>query len=468
MTDAMRALSLTLLLLVTALPSVAQDAAPAPFDLEGYWAGAYVRGTSVQRVHATVEVVDDTARIALTNEDWVYFGGRRPAPVTRTDDGRLAFDTHYGPATIEADSTFRELIGTVGDDEPEITLHLKKSPPPPLPPPPSETAVTFQSVEATLHGTVVVPADVGPHPALVFVPGRGCATRGGGLRRLRWLARYGFVGLAYDNRGAGTSDGDCKTTTLATESRDIRAALQVLAERDDVDATRIGLWGNSAAGWYVPHAATRSNVPVGFIVTKVGPATSVEAQQKDNASYIAAEMDLSPADSTTMLRYVDLMFADDRPNEAVFAEMQALLAHGEATGWADRFLVRNPDIGDVPATAAGLDSLWVRRYDYDPAADLRQLDVPFLAFFGENDRITPPAENVPRLRQLLSEEGAAPFRIVVVPEAGHGLGQGSRVRTLSTDRRGLAPYYWKFYNVAPDYLSTLLAFLESQVYRSDR
>jgi hypothetical protein len=271
------------------------------------------------------------------------------------------------------------------------------------------------------------------------------------------MAQYGIAGLAYDNRGASASDGDCKTTTIETESRDIRAALQALTERDAIDADHIGLWGNSAAGWYVPHAATRSDVPVAFIITKVGPATSVEAQQKDNASYIARDMGLAPADSAKMLRYVDLMFASDQPNDAVFAEMQGLLAHGEATGWADQFLVRNPDIGDVPATAAGLDSLWARRYAYDPADDLQQLDMPFIAFFGADDRVTPTAENAPRLRRLLS--GNSDARVVVVPETGHGLGQGATLRTLPTRSDRLDTHYWKFYNVAPSYLSKLVDFL---------
>jgi hypothetical protein len=436
-----------------------QSSTPTPFSLEGYWSGAYVRGASVQRVHGTVEVVRDTARISLTNEDWFYFGGRSPVPITPTDDGRLAFDAHYGRATVDVDSTYRELIGTVGDSEPAIMLHLKKSPHPPRPPAPTETEIAFQSGDATLQGTVVMPSGPGPHPAVVYVPGRGCASRGGGVRRLRWLARYGIAGLAYDNRGAGASDGDCKTTTINTESRDIRAALRALSDRDAVDADRVGLWGNSAAGWYVPHAAVRSEVPVAFIITKVGPATSVEAQQKDNASYIARDMGLAPADSAKMLRYVDLMFADDQPNDRVFAEMQELLAHGEETGWADQFLVRDPAIGDVPATAAGLDSLWARRYAYDPADDLQQLDMPFLAFFGANDRITPPAENAPRLRRLLSASNSPDAQVVVVPETGHGLGQGATMRQLSTGAGRLDTHYWKFYNVAPSYLDTLVDFL---------
>ena len=106
----MRYVLVLLVFCLAAPPTAAQNATPNPFDIEGYWSGAYVRGASVQRVHGTVEVVDDTARIALTNEDWFYFGGRRPVPVTRTDEGRLAFESHYGRATVDVDSTYRELI----------------------------------------------------------------------------------------------------------------------------------------------------------------------------------------------------------------------------------------------------------------------------------------------------------------------------------------------------------------------
>ena len=430
---------------------------PDSFSIEGHWAGAYVRGGTTQRVTATVTVANDTPRVALTNEELVYFGGRGPVPVTRTGDGRLTFDTRYGTARVDVDSTYRELIGTVGEHEPPIELHLKKSGPP-LRPSVQTADVTFESGDATIHGTVVTPSTSGPHPALVYVPGRGCSGRGGGLRRLRWLAERGIAGLAYDNRGAGESDGSCKTSTIETESRDLRAALQVLAERNDIDAGRIGLWGNSAAGWYIPHAVTRSDVDVAFVVEKVGPATSVEAQQKDNASLIARDMGLAPADSAKMLRYVDLMFATGRPNDAVFAEMQSLLAHGDSTGWADQFLVRDPAIGDVPATAAGLDSLWVRRYDYDPAADLREMDMPMIVFYGAEDQIVPARENAPLMRRLLA--GNENARVIVVPRTGHGLGQGSEMRTLSTPQGRYDTHYWKFYRVAPDYIAPLRTFLK--------
>jgi alpha-beta hydrolase superfamily lysophospholipase len=142
--------------------------------------------------------------------------------------------------------------------------------------------------------------------------------------------------------------------------------------------------------------------------------------------------------------------------------MQNLLAHGDSTGWADQFLVRDPNIGDVPATAAGLDSLWVRRYAYDPADDLRQMDVPTLVFYGAEDRIVPARENAPLMRRLLADNENA--RVVVVPKTGHGLGHGSEMRTLSTPDGRYDTHYWKFYRVAPDYIGPLLDFLREHAF----
>jgi hypothetical protein len=83
--------------------------------MTGDWSGAYVRSGATQQITATVTVANDTPRVALTNEELAFFGGRDPVPVTRTSNGRLSFDTRYGTARVDVDSTYRELVGTVGD-----------------------------------------------------------------------------------------------------------------------------------------------------------------------------------------------------------------------------------------------------------------------------------------------------------------------------------------------------------------
>ena len=109
-----------------------------------------------------------------------------------------------------------------------------------------------------------------------------------------------------------------------------------------IDAQQIGVLGSSAGGWVAPRAAVRSEIPVAFVITLVGAATSVQEQQSDNARYITTQRGLSEEDSRNAQRYVELMFNDVADPETQFAEMQTLIAHAEETGWDVFTLSRTP------------------------------------------------------------------------------------------------------------------------------
>jgi len=272
------------------------------------------------------------------------------------------------------------------------------------------------------------------------------------------LARYGVAGLSFDKRGVGASKGRCESTTIEDETNDVLAALDFLAGRPEIDRAQIGAISTSAGGWVVPRAAARSKVALAFIVTTVGPATSVREQQLDNARYISRDLKLSAEDQKPLMRYIELMFAEGDA-EAQFAEMRRLIAQGEKTGWAQEFL----DETDVAPSAAEIKNLWVRRFNYDPREDLKRIKAPFLALYGGSDRVVPPDENVPELRRLLTEAGNRNFRIVVIPEAGHGLDHAQRLQKMAGGKGNLELYYWKFGRVAPTYLPELLDFLRANL-----
>ena len=63
------------------------DVEPEPFDIEGRWTGAYTRGNATQSVSAMVEIVNDTARITLRNEEWGYGNVRRDRSFPQTANG---------------------------------------------------------------------------------------------------------------------------------------------------------------------------------------------------------------------------------------------------------------------------------------------------------------------------------------------------------------------------------------------
>ncbi|MSO30333.1 MAG: hypothetical protein EXQ48_05225 [Acidobacteria bacterium] len=89
--------------------------------------------------------------------------------------------------------------------------------------------------------TIFVPSASGVHPAVVFVHGSGPETREASNFLADRLTREGFASLTFDKRGAGASTGDWRESNFADLANDVRACIQVLKARPDMDRRRIGL-----------------------------------------------------------------------------------------------------------------------------------------------------------------------------------------------------------------------------------
>jgi uncharacterized protein len=89
--------------------------------------------------------------------------------------------------------------------------------------------------------------------AVIAFPGRS-----GPQRPARMLARHGYGVLLFDRRGEGESEGDPNVFGWKGE-RDVRAAVDFLRARPDVDPNRIGGIGLSVGGEMMIEAAAESD-----------------------------------------------------------------------------------------------------------------------------------------------------------------------------------------------------------------
>ena len=78
--------------------------------------------------------------------------------------------------------------------------------------------------------------------AVIAFPGRN-----GPQAKTRMLARHGYGVLLFDRRGEGKSDGDPNSWGWGGD-RDVKAAIDYLQRRPDVDPDRIGGIGLSVGG----------------------------------------------------------------------------------------------------------------------------------------------------------------------------------------------------------------------------
>ena len=234
-----------------------------------------------------------------------------------------------------------------------------------------EREVHFRCEGASLGGTIYLPTSSGRHAAAVWVHGAGEAMRltwGGQL--LPGLVSAGVVVLSYDKRGVGESEGDCCTSPgrYNLVAADADGAVLALRSRDDIDASRVGFYGVSEAGWVVPLANSRLKEPVAFTALVSGPTvTTGEEEVWSNAT------------------------GEDEP-EPLTTEKKA-----EATRRLE---------------AAGPSG-------FDPAPYIEQMQTPGLWLFGGGDKSIPTDRSVAILKRLKAQ--GKDFTIVVFPAAGHGL-----------------------------------------------
>lgn len=208
-----------------------------------------------------------------------------------------------------------------------------------------------------LAGTLTLPSDAhAPVPAVVTITGSGLQDRDEsfpGVRGYRpfraiadTLSRRGVAVLRLDDRGFGASGGNAANATTADFADDIRAALDFLRRRHDIDARRLFLLGHS------------EGATVAAMIAATDPA----------------------------LRGIVLLAPPSRPGRDLLrsqVEYAASLNRALAPAARDSLVAQR--MRAIDSTA--LQQPWLRYFlGYDPAATARQVHVPVLILQGATDR----------------------------------------------------------------------------------
>jgi dienelactone hydrolase len=199
--------------------------------------------------------------------------------------------------------------------------------------------------------TLTLPPGPGPFPAVAMVHGSGATTREEFQVFAAWCASLGIAVLADDKRGVGQSTGRypgerASESTIDVLGRDAQAEVRYLASLPEIDKSRVGLLGDSQAGWIIALAATREPL-VRWAVPLAGPTVTVD--QTDTWGSIAGKSQAPPSGT--------------RP--AMLAQTRALGESG-----------------------------------FDPGPLLARLSIPVFWVFGDDDRNVPTELCVDALQKL--------------------------------------------------------------------
>jgi dienelactone hydrolase len=255
----------------------------------------------------------------------------------------------------------------------------------------TQTRVQIQAGDVVLGATLYRPAGAsGVLPAIVTAHGSAPSTRDGvGFYTDRALG-LGFAVLSFDKRGTGESTGTYEAFNVADSPRvfhdlamDVVWSVRWIAQQDNIDPSRIGLFGGSQAGWIMPLAAsllTEDDDPaIRFMIIGEGVAVST---------------------------------GEENAHED---EIMSLIAGQRASGQL------GPDEAATPQIIAAGD-VALAAYDgplgFDPQEILANIEVPSLWLFGLRDQVIPVLPSITRLGEHLAA-GKTNNHIHVFPFGDH-------------------------------------------------
>ena len=159
--------------------------------------------------------------------------------------------------------------------------------------------------DIAIAGTFTRPADsTQRYPVVILISDGGPQDRNEEMLGHRpfaviadMLAKSGIAVLRCDDRGVGGSSGNYDDATLEDQASDVRAAINYLRQRKDVDASQIGLLGHGK-GAAVAEIAAADNDSVAFLISLAGPGLPLRQQQEGYLVQTLAAIQPGMADST--------------------------------------------------------------------------------------------------------------------------------------------------------------------------
>ena len=270
--------------------------------------------------------------------------------------------------------------------------------------------IIIDNGQQRLGATLLLPKQSQPVPALLFLSGSGPNNRWSEVYGYPFFARLadplvklGFAVLTFDKRGVGMSTGHFDETSYEERTADARMALQYLAERPEIDTSRIGVLGHSEGTYIGAMLAADSNL----ISYMIWLAPAGETVQQQSITELVNNMRINGATEQDISR---------SEQKSLWKHRLLSVAKGTGTGWLAVELARNyrPD-----SKLAEFSRRWYHIFDYDPKPFIAKLTIPILAIFGELDSLCPPEENARIIRETLPPAGLSQLTLKIVPRANH-------------------------------------------------
>jgi fermentation-respiration switch protein FrsA (DUF1100 family) len=396
---------------------------PKPAEIAGTWAGALDLGAAKLRLVVEFKRKDGGGYTGtMDSPDQNAFGLAIDEVTLDKTAVKFTMKMLGGAYAGELSADGKEIKGKWTQGGLSLALDLKPSekigppkrpqePKPPYPYNAEEVSYENKAAGIKIAGTLTLPKEGGPFPAVLLISGSGPQDRNEELLGHKpflvladYLTRHGIAVLRVDDRGVGGTTGKPMESTIEDHAGDALAGVAFLRSRHEIDAKKIGLIGHSEGGLVAPVAAVRSS-DVAFIVLLAGtgvPGEEILYRQGELIALASGASAEAAAKNNAVQKKLFAVLKAEPDNKAATAKIEAIVKEEIDKLTPEE---RKAIEGLEELKKAQLQMLytpWFRHFlTYDPAPVLRQVKCPVLAINGEKDLQVDPKQNLPPIEAAL-------------------------------------------------------------------
>lgn len=291
-----------------------------------------------------------------------------------------------------------------------------------------------------IGGTLVTPENQENTPLVIMISGSGAQDRNSDIFGFKifaemseFLQQQGISSFRYDDRQIGKSTGTFSDATLDILASDLNAIIEYLNDLEDESFSEIILVGHSQGGVVAGKVADESQ-EVDKLILMASTGLSLKEILRFQVKQAYGEGDHSKRAVEKEIRLREELMAAIRDEENIESAKKNYIEHyrGMVESLHRSMIESLPEsqragIPDIDTFADQQVDQLVALYGspqvrsmlfYDPAEDLKDLNIPVLVLFGGKDTQVTEEMNRKPIEKALKKAGVS-YEVKVFPDANH-------------------------------------------------
>jgi alpha-beta hydrolase superfamily lysophospholipase len=296
-----------------------------------------------------------------------------------------------------------------------------------------EEEVAIWNTGDKLSGTLTIPDTTKRNPLVILISGSGAQNRDEEIFDFPifkiiadHLVKNGYAVLRFDDRGIGGSTGNLANVSEDDFVNDVKASIDLVKDRKDINSEKIGLLGHSEGGVVASLAAAKLK-NIAFIVLVASTGDNGSAIIKEQTRKILKINGMSDSTIEAEIRKttkVHNIVINDKGWDEYRKELKEQFSKKVEDSKNPQYSsVENKNIlidNLVESQIQGLKSKWMKSFlTTNPAAALKTVTCPILAIFGEKDSQVDAKNNSVKIKAALDKAKNKMVTIKIFPQANH-------------------------------------------------